>query len=145
MIARTLFDAEHDTLRESVRRFIDAEVLLGSLTLATMNEIEKLAPFGQDNPRPILCATDVQLAAPAKTMGDGKHLDLKLKQHNTTIRAIAFGKGDWAQELLMEQPYDFVFRPVINEFRGYRSVELMLIDFRLAQSPLPVSNIPQRM
>ena len=27
MIARTLFDAEHDTFRESVRRFIDAEVL----------------------------------------------------------------------------------------------------------------------
>lgn len=27
MIARTLFDAEHDAFRESVRRFIDAEVL----------------------------------------------------------------------------------------------------------------------
>jgi single-stranded-DNA-specific exonuclease len=115
---------------------IDAEALIGNLTLSTMQELEKLAPFGQDNPRPILCASGVRLAAPAKTMGsDGRHLALRLVQHDSAIRAVAFGKGEWASELDETQGlYDFAFRPVINEYRGRRSVELHLIDFRPTQS-----------
>jgi single-stranded-DNA-specific exonuclease len=115
---------------------IDAEVLIGSLTLSTMYELLKLAPFGQNNPRPILCATGVRLAAPPKPMGtDGRHLSLQLIQHDSRIRAVAFGKGEWAKDLSHDDSaYDFAFRPVINEFRGRRSVELHLIDFRPSES-----------
>jgi single-stranded-DNA-specific exonuclease len=115
---------------------IDAEALIGSLTLSTMHELEKLAPFGQDNPRPVLCAAGVRLAAPATTMGaDGRHLALQLSQHGSTIRAVAFGKGEWAKDLQPENTvYDFAFRPVINEFRGRKSVELHLIDFRPSEA-----------
>ena len=115
---------------------IDAEALIGHLTLNMMNDLEKLAPFGQDNPRPVLCASGVELAAPAKTMGaDGRHLALQLKQHDSSIRAVAFGKGDWLEDLKDQNTrYDFAFRPVINEFRGRRNVELHLIDFRPAKS-----------
>ena len=115
---------------------IDAEALIGHLTLGMMNDLEKLAPFGQDNPRPVLCATDVQLAATPKTMGsDGRHLSLQLKQHESSIRAVAFGKGEWLEELSAEDSlFDFAFRPVINEFRGRRSVEVQLLDFRPSKS-----------
>ncbi len=115
---------------------IDAEVLIGSLTLSTMYELLKLAPFGQDNPRPILCASGVRLAAPPKPMGtDGRHLSLQLIQYESKIRAVAFGKGEWAKDLSQDDSaYDFAFRPVINEFRGRRSVELHLIDFRPSES-----------
>jgi len=115
---------------------IDAEALIGHLTMGMMNELEKLAPFGQNNPRPVLCATGVSLAAPPKTMGsDGRHLSLQLKQHDSKIRAVAFGKGEWADELSTEDAqFDFAFQPVINDFRGRRSVEVQLIDFRPAKS-----------
>ncbi len=118
---------------------IDAEVLIGNLTLSTMGELEKLAPFGQDNPRPVLCASGVKLTGPVKTMGsDGRHLSMQLEQHDAKIRAVAFGKGDWLPDLSdIETRYDFAFRPVINEFRGYRSVEMQLIDFRRSESTVP--------
>lgn len=110
---------------------IDAEALLGNLTLSVMSELNKLAPFGQDNPRPVLCATGVRLVEPAKPMGDGRHLSVTLGQHESRIRAVAFGKGEWLEQLAdTSSLYDFAFRPVINEYRGYRSVELHLIDFR---------------
>jgi single-stranded-DNA-specific exonuclease len=111
---------------------IDAETSIGLLTLQTMNELEKLAPFGQNNPRPVLCVSGVKLAEAVKTMGsDGRHLSMQLLQHESKIRAVAFGKSDWLPELEdIERLYDFAFRPVINEFRGYRSVELHLLDFR---------------
>jgi single-stranded-DNA-specific exonuclease len=112
---------------------IDAEALLGNLTLGTMEELNKLAPFGQDNPRPVLCALGVRLAEPAKPMGDGRHLSVMLAQHSSRMRAVAFGKGDWIEKLTdTDARYDFAFRPVINNYRGYRSVELQLLDFRPA-------------
>ncbi len=115
---------------------IDAEALLGQLTFSMMNDLEKLAPFGQKNPRPLMCATEVRLAEPPRTMGsDGRHLSVRLQQHGASVRAVAFGKADWAKEL--EKPdacFDFAFRPQINEFRGHRSVQLHLVDFRPSSS-----------
>lgn len=118
---------------------VDAEAPLSQLSMDTLFQMEKLAPFGMRNPRPVLCATGVRLASPAKTMGaDDKHLSLNLTQHGTQIRAVAFGKGEWAQELDHEEGvYDFAFKPSINEFRGRRSVQLKLIDFRPSETHLP--------
>ena len=118
---------------------IDAETLLGQLTLPILGQIEKLSPFGMRNPRPVLCATGIKLASPAKTMGaDGKHLSLELIQHGAKVRAIAFGKGEWAEKLdHTDGLYDFAFKPFINEFRGRTSVQLKLIDFRQTESSTP--------
>jgi single-stranded-DNA-specific exonuclease len=111
---------------------IDAEAPLAQLTVNTLAEIERLAPFGQDNPRPVLCATGVSLASEPKTMGsDGRHLALQLEQHNVRLRAVAFGKSDWLPTLSTGgATFDFAFKPVINQFNGRRKVELQLIDFR---------------
>lgn len=111
---------------------IDAEVQLTQLTMETMNQLEALAPFGQDHPRPVLCAIGVELAAPAKRIGGGgRHVSMKLQQQNKQLGAVAFGHGDWADQLTADgQRYDFAFQPSINEFKGRRSVQLQLIDWR---------------
>ena len=45
---------------------VEGEAPFSQLTLQTVRQIEQLAPFGQANPRPILCATQVEFAAPPK-------------------------------------------------------------------------------
>ncbi|MBI2825072.1 MAG: single-stranded-DNA-specific exonuclease RecJ [Planctomycetia bacterium] len=122
---------------------IDAEVFLSELTLSTVQQIERLAPFGQHNPRPLLCATNVTLSEPPKRIGGGeRHLSLKLAQHHTSLRAVAFGGGEWADEMAgCGAPLSIAFRPVINEFRGRKSVELHVADWRAAQ---PAGSRPQR-
>jgi single-stranded-DNA-specific exonuclease len=114
---------------------IDAEAYVGQLTIGMMNDLEKLAPFGASNPRPVMCASGVRLSAPAKTMGsDGRHLSVQLEQDSVKIRAVAFGKGEWAEALSdTDARFDIAFRPVINEFRGRRSVEIQLIDYRVSE------------
>lgn len=111
---------------------IDAEAPLSAFTLKVVNQIEQLGPFGQCNARPLLCASGVSLAEPPRPMGaGGHHLAVKLTQHNVTLRAVAFGGGEWADELAaVNHPLDVAFRPVINTFRGRRSVELHLVDWR---------------
>lgn len=114
---------------------IDAEVPLSSLTGDVLQTIERLAPFGAGNARPLFCTSSVALADSPKPMGsDGRHLSMTLVQHGVGMRAVAFGGGDWAEELAaLDGPIDVAFRPVINTFRGRRNVELHLVDWRLAQ------------
>ena len=119
---------------------IDAETLLPSLTLSTVEQMERMAPFGQSNPRPVLCASDVQMAEKPKRMGAGdRHLSVRLKQSGVTFRAVAFGQGDWVDELADKSSLDIAFRPVINRFRGRCSVELQLVDWRPAESSATVA------
>ena len=62
---------------------------------------------------------------------DGRHLSLRLRQNDAYIRAVAFGKGEWAESLKdPEASFDFAFEPMINDFRGRKSAEVKLIDFR---------------
>ncbi len=114
---------------------IDAEAPLSAFTLRVVQEIERMSPFGQSNPRPLLCTNDVTLAEPPRLIGSGgNHLSLKLTQHTVTLRAVAFGGGDWADDLAAASgPIDIAFRPVINTFRGRRSVELHLVDWHNGQ------------
>jgi single-stranded-DNA-specific exonuclease len=111
---------------------IDAEAPLSAFTLRAVQQIEQLAPFGQSNARPLLCTSDVTLAEPPKTIGSGgNHLSLKLSQYGVTLRAVAFGGGEWLDDLLsVTGPIDVAFRPVINTFRGRQSVELHMVDWR---------------
>jgi len=111
---------------------IDGETSLGALTLDTVTQLEKLAPFGEGNRRPVLCASGVTLAEPPRTMGQsGKTLQLQLLQHGATIRGVAFGGGEWLPHLPAPgEPFHVAFRPKINEFRGRRTAEIELIDWR---------------
>ncbi|MEL7497816.1 MAG: single-stranded-DNA-specific exonuclease RecJ [Planctomycetota bacterium] len=114
---------------------VDAEAMVGHLTISMMNELQKLAPFGHENPSPVLAVKGVTLRE-VRTMGtEDQHLSVRMEQHGNLIRAVAFGKGEWAESLSCEddQHYDFAFKPVINDFRGQYNVEMHLIDFRKSE------------
>jgi single-stranded-DNA-specific exonuclease len=117
---------------------IDAELPLGVLTLETINHIDRLAPFGQSNRRPLFWATGISLAeAPRRIGGGGRHLAMKVVQCGVCLRAVAFGGGDWIDELTQaEGELEMAFRPVINDFRGRRTVELQVSDWRVG-APVP--------
>jgi single-stranded-DNA-specific exonuclease len=122
---------------ESLRRAeitIDGETTLAALTLDTVEKLEQLAPFGEGNRRPVLCASDVTLAEPARTIGQsGKTLQLRLRQHAAQIRGVAFGAAEWLDHLPPPgQPFHIAFKPKINEFRGRRTAEIEVIDWRPA-------------
>ncbi len=115
--------------------WIDGETALASLTLATVQQIERLAPFGHGNSRPLLCASGLRLVEPPKRIGGtGRHLSLKLEQHGARIRGVAFGGGEWFDDLSGNTGLlNVAFRPVINNFNGRRSVELHITDWRAAE------------
>ena len=115
---------------------IDAEIRLADVSHRAVSELNRLGPFGHRNHRPRFAATRVELDGPPRKMGEGeRHLSLDLRQHDTRIRAVAFGKGDWADEIAkVNGPLAITFEPNINRWRGRESVQLFLLDWQADES-----------
>lgn len=126
-VAAETFRPSSDDLSISV----DAEVMLQDVTWKAVTELDRLGPYGQSHPAPKFVARNVELAAPPRKVGEGeRHLSLKLKQYRTHMKAIAFGKADWAEEMeAVNGPISICFVPKINTFRGHESVDLHLVDW----------------
>jgi single-stranded-DNA-specific exonuclease len=114
---------------------VDAEVRLVDVTAAAVRELDRLGPFGQENPRPAFVATQVELAGPPRTMGEGdRHLSLLVRQHGgTPLRAVAFGRSDWAEPIAAAGPLALHFTAEINRWNGRERVELRLSDWQPEQ------------
>lgn len=117
---------------------IDAETTLKQMNLNTVSLLEKLAPFGAGNPRPVLVASNVELTEDAKPMGAGdRHMTARFTQYGSVMRAVAFGQSDWIEPLNNHKgQFDIAFRPNINEYNGMKSVQLQLLDWRVAKTPV---------
>ena len=116
---------------------IDAEVVLNDLTFTAVRELDGLGPFGSDHRKPIFAATRCELVEPPKKIGGGeRHLSLKVRQFNKVMKAIAFGKADWADQIAATNgPISLCFSPGLNSFNGYESVDLHLIDWQPDAAP----------
>ena len=113
---------------------VDAEVMLGDLTLKVVESIERLEPYGMGNPKPILLANDVRVVGESKAVGPKQnHLQIKFGQGDTTHKAIAWNMAERGKVLMPGRRCSIVFTPSINEWNGRREVQLELKDFRLAE------------
>ncbi|NBW85550.1 MAG: single-stranded-DNA-specific exonuclease RecJ, partial [Planctomycetia bacterium] len=133
---RAAFVAEVDRrLPVELRRAqltIDGETSLAGVTLDAVEQLERLAPFGQGNRRPVVCASGVTLAEPPRVIGSGgRHLSLQVSQYGAKVRGVAFGAAEWLPHLPAPgQPFHVAFKPKINEFRGRRTAEMEVVDWR---------------
>jgi single-stranded-DNA-specific exonuclease len=111
---------------------IDAEVRLQDLTLQAVTDLERLGPFGRGNPRPVLASSKVELVEPPRKMGAGEqHLSLRVRQQGKVMRGVAFGRGEWADDIAAAgNSVSLCYAPTINRFRGNESVEFQLIDWQ---------------
>ena len=97
---------------------IDAVVPATALTLDLARELERLAPFGLGNPDVTLLVAGCE-AIGAATVGDGKHLRFRVRQHGRDAgSAIAFGFGGQLDRLQADGRFDVAFRLKQNRWNG---------------------------
>lgn len=111
---------------------MDAEAPLGALTLRVLDDIDRLEPYGADNPRPLFLLGGLQVEGEPKVVGKtGTHLQFKVRQGGASLKAIAFGMASRRDELMSEQGQCcLVVSPKRNEWQGRTSVDLEVIDFQ---------------
>ncbi len=111
---------------------LDAETPLSALTVNLVRDLDKLEPYGADNCRPVFLAGNLQIAGEPRKVGAGeRHLSFRVKQNGTTLKAIAFGMAERVDELMSAGgACCLAFTPKINEWQGWRSIDLEVTDFQ---------------
>jgi single-stranded-DNA-specific exonuclease len=114
------------------RLILDAELPLSALTPGLLRALDLLEPYGADNPRPCFLAGDLQVVGVPRCIGGGeRHLSFRVCQQETSMRAVAWGMADRLDELLSaEGRCCLAFTPRVNEWQGFRSIELEVVDFQ---------------
>ncbi|HEX8520857.1 MAG TPA: single-stranded-DNA-specific exonuclease RecJ [Tepidisphaeraceae bacterium] len=114
---------------------LDAEAQLRQVTPAMVDELQRLAPFGHGNRRPVFCIKGAELAAPPRRVGKtGDHLQLFVRQGNATMKAIAFNAGVLFDRLVAGVRIDVAFEPTLNTYNGYTNVELEVKDLHFVDA-----------
>ncbi|MFI5378154.1 MAG: single-stranded-DNA-specific exonuclease RecJ, partial [Tepidisphaerales bacterium] len=113
---------------------LDCAADLRQVSEALVNDLKRLGPFGTANRRPLICCRGVDLvSAPRRVGKTGDHVQLLVRQNGTTMKCVAFNRPDLADALQAGSRIDVAAEPGINEYNGYRNVELQVADVRVSQ------------
>jgi single-stranded-DNA-specific exonuclease len=109
---------------------VHAEVDLNTVGWPLLEELQRLEPFGQGNPQPVLMSRAVEVVDARSRGGDGQHLRLLLRKDGETYEAIAFRLGRLADALRRRPLIDVAFTLESNEWNGERRLQINVKDFR---------------
>ena len=108
---------------------IDQELQNKDITIHSVRELELLEPFGEGNQEPIVLYKNLKIES-IRTLSEGKHIKLNLKNENIKIDAIGFNMGQLANEYLIGDKVDVVGNIKINTFNNFETIQITLIDIR---------------
>jgi len=99
------------------------------LSMQCVESLDELEPCGNANPRPLLYMDNAVLSQ-VTPIGGGKHLRLRVDKFEQSFDCVFFGQTEKNLGARKGQRVDIAFAPQINEFRGHRSVQLVITDLR---------------
>lgn len=111
---------------------IDSQASSADLTARTVEQLAALAPFGQDNPRPVIALEDFNLVEEPRILKE-RHLKLRLATRGgQTLTALGWNMAERAAELAdCRGPLHLAGSPILNTWNGRTNVEIELKDFKL--------------
>jgi single-stranded-DNA-specific exonuclease len=108
---------------------IDGELRPEDANLELAADLDRLAPFGFGNPRPVMVLSRV-LPRGRKVVGRG-HLKLSLgRTHGPALDIIGFDLGERSDRDFPTGPVDLAGNLTVNEWNGRRTAQLQLLDYR---------------
>jgi len=127
-----IFNYYHETIKipavPTLR--LDFEVIKPNLlTLENVTALERIEPFGNGFLPPFLCMRGVVLSS-VIPVGGGKHTKMRILKDGRSFDCICFGHSACDLDVAEGDVVDVAFEPQVNEYRGWRSVQLHIIDIR---------------
>lgn len=138
------FDAFSNKFEEVVSSTISDELLIPSIVYdiemplnfinqKIVNTIDRFGPFGPSNMKPRFVSRQVKLASNPKIVGKD-HLKLSIQSDdNLKFEAIAFKLSCFYDSLLSGKAFDICYTLEINEWNGYKNVQLNIKDLKVLQ------------
>ncbi len=109
---------------------IDNEIHLDDFSLDDMEDIERLAPFGEANNEPVFFSKELEVINHPSIVGNN-HLRMKVRKNRHIVDVIGFKMGDYKRQLdKATMPFDIVFIPQVNSWRNKDNLQLKMKDIR---------------
>ena len=108
---------------------IDEEVLLKEISIRDISELKLLEPFGEANKTPVFLIKNLKIHS-IRSLSEGKHIKISLKDDNYWIDAIGFNLGYLSNEYKIADKVDVVGNLEINQFNGRENIQIILKDIR---------------
>ena len=122
---------------------IDVPMPLHYITIPLVEELKRLEPFGNGNPKPLFAVRNV-LVRSLRTMGrEGQFLKFSLREGSSEVEGVyfgdamafstaveeAYGQGSWEEfchGIRRDLAVRMVYEPQINFYRGRKSLQLVI-------------------
>ncbi len=129
---RRINDYSKDSISEAMLMptiMLDAAIKVPYITIDTVHEINRLQPFGVDNPTPSFAVKNIKIHK-ISVMSDGKHLRMTLLKDGKYLDSVGFGMGEYYHHLEEGDIIDVAFALDINDYKGFQNVQLILKDIK---------------
>lgn len=108
---------------------IDAHLPSERVTMATVESVGRLQPFGMGNEQPLFRIRNVQMRQYDVIGTDRSHLRLQLGLPGGTLKAVMFGAAERSRELVAARRIDVVGLLKTDTWNGQRRLDFEVKDF----------------
>ncbi len=116
---------------------LEMELKFAQIDLGLVEEINRLAPFGQDNQPPKFASYQLKIEEINLLGLDKQHIKIRFSQlgdqTSSSFWGLAFGEAERYQDLVVGEQVALSYYLEINEFNNKREVQLKIIDLKLCQ------------
>lgn len=114
-----------------LQKNIDVECLLqfNSLNQNLVESLNKFAPFGHGNHRPVFASKNILIKKVFPLGKDNRHLKLILDDSLSTIECLAWGIGDKVEEFHPGKYIDIAYNVKSSIWRDQLQINLELVDY----------------
>lgn len=106
---------------------LDAEIKLDNVNKEMVDSLKELEPFGEANKMPIFAFRNLKIDS-IRSLSEGKHLRLSVKDNKNIINAIGFNMGVLADTYRIGDRVDIAGNLEINSFNGVDSIQINIKD-----------------
>lgn len=107
---------------------LDSEIDLSEVDLASVEQMQLLAPFGMNNPKPRVLLKSSNIVQMKKIGADQNHLKLVLEDQGSSLDGIGFGLGHLYEEVSPQAKLSVIGELAINEWNNIRKPQIFLQD-----------------
>ncbi len=114
---------------------IETELPLSQANWELYADLERCAPFGEGNRRPVFAAKEVRLIGADLMGSSGAHARFTVvPSEGGLYKMVGFGLGSLAKKIPLGSPIDVAYEIEINEWQGKKNLQLRIVDIHAPSS-----------